>query len=101
MEKEKINILAESNQSEKNEEKKIDEGQKDGKKNNVVLDKSGKKNRGRDRYDSAYLYEVLKTTRPTKVTKGGRQFSFTSLILMKDKEKKAVAYARGRGRDFI
>src|SRR5262249_2230310 len=71
----------------------------DGKRNNSFLDKSGKKQWERERFTSSF--EVLKTTRPVKVTKGGRQFSFTSLVLVKDKEKKAVAYARGKGKDAM
>src|SRR3954466_4292786 len=101
MEKKEINILTEDNQTKKNDEKKVNEEQKDSKRNSLGLDKSGKKDEKRDRYASAYLYEVLGTTRPVKVTKGGRQFSFTSLVLIKDKEKKGVAYARGRGKETI
>jgi len=34
-----------------------------------------------------------------KVTKGGRRFSFTSLALIKDEEKKDVAYAHMGGKE--
>src|SRR4051812_15808314 len=33
---------------------------------------------------------ILETKRPTKVTRGGRQFSFTSLVLVKDEEKNSI-----------
>ena len=101
MEKEKINILAEDNQIKKSEEEKVNIENKDGKRNNLVSDEPGKRRQERERYVSSYLREVLETTRPVKVTKGGRQFSFTSLVLVKDKEKKAVAYAHGKGKDAM
>ena len=99
MEQEKTNILAEDNQIKKNDEKKVNEEQKDGKRNDLVSDKPGRKKWERGRYTSSF--EVLRTTRPVKVTKGGRQFSFTSLVLVKDKEKKMVAYAYGKGKDAM
>lgn len=45
--------------------------------------------------------EKLETKRPVTVTKGGRRFSFTSLVLVKDEEKKAVAFAYAGGRESI
>jgi len=43
----------------------------------------------------------LETKRPVTVTKGGRRFSFTSLVLVKDEEKRAVAFARASGKEPI
>lgn len=37
--------------------------------------------------------EVLETKRVVKVTKGGRRFSFSGLVLVKDPEKKSVAFS--------
>ncbi|CAG8476810.1 885_t:CDS:2, partial [Ambispora leptoticha] len=45
--------------------------------------------------------EKLETKRPVTVTKGGRRFSFTSLVLVKDEEKKAIAFACGSGKEAI
>jgi len=45
--------------------------------------------------------ETLETKRVVKVTKGGRRFSFTSLVLIKDEEKKAVAFAHSGGKEVI
>ncbi|CAJ0869080.1 11257_t:CDS:10 [Entrophospora sp. SA101] len=45
--------------------------------------------------------ETLQTKRVVKVTKGGRRFSFTSLVLIKDEEKKGVAFARAGGKEVI
>lgn len=45
----------------------------------------------RKRFRSNLQKTTIKIWRPVKVTKGGRQFSFTSLILIKDKEKGSVA----------
>lgn len=36
-----------------------------------------------------------------KVTKGGRRFSFTNLVLVKDEEKKAVAFAHEGGKEVM
>jgi len=101
MEKEKINILEEGNQVKKDEKEKVNDEQADGKKNKLVSNKPGEGGYEKKRYTHAYLREVLETTRPVKVTKGGRRFSFTSLVLIKDKEKKAVAYARGKGKETM
>src|SRR5437868_11525943 len=101
MEQEKDNILTEGNQAEKNEKEKVNNGKKEDKRNNPTSDKPVKKEYERARYTHSYLREVLETTRPVKVTRGGRRFSFTSLVLIKDKEKKAVAYALGKGKETI
>src|SRR3954447_3674393 len=95
MEKEKINIAEES------KKKEIGDGRIDGKKNNFVSGKPGRGGHERERYTHSYLREILETTRPVKVTKGGRRFSFTSLVLTQDKEKKAVACARGKGKEAM
>ncbi|KLL04002.1 MAG: 30S ribosomal protein S5 [Mycoplasmataceae bacterium RV_VA103A] len=60
--------------------------------------------RGRERAKKEYFRShlqktILKTWRPVKVTKGGRRFSFTSLALIKDEEKKGVAYAHMGGKE--
>ncbi|CAI2190785.1 6717_t:CDS:2 [Funneliformis geosporum] len=85
----------------KGEKEKINDAQVAGKKSELVSDKSEKKDHERERYTHAYLREVLKTTRPVKVTKGGRRFSFTSLVLTQDKEKNAVACARGKSKEAM
>ena len=36
-----------------------------------------------------------------KVTKGGRRFSFTCLVLIKDEEKNAVAFAHAGGKEVV
>ena len=102
MEKEKINILSsEESQTEKTEKEEVNKEQAGSKRNNLIPDKPRKKEYERDRRFPSYLREVLETTRPVKVTKGGRRFSFTSLVLIKDKEKQAIAYARGKGKETI
>jgi len=103
MEKEKINILSKENQTEKTEKEEVNKEQSSSKRNDHVLtpDKPKKKEYERERHTPSYLREVLETTRPVKVTKGGRRFSFTSLVLIKDKEKKAIAYARGKGKETM
>ena len=102
MEKEKINNIEGNSQPEKSEKERVNDEKSDGKRKNLVSDKQPeRKEHERGRYVHSYLREVLGTTRPVKVTKGGRRFSFTSLILIKDKEKKGVAYARGRGKETI
>jgi small subunit ribosomal protein S5 len=45
--------------------------------------------------------EKLETKRPVTVTKGGRRFSFTTLVLVKDEEKKAVAFACASGKEVL
>jgi small subunit ribosomal protein S5 len=43
----------------------------------------------------------LEINRVVKVTKGGRRFSFTSLILIKDEDKKSVAFAYAGGKEVL
>lgn len=45
--------------------------------------------------------ENLEIKRVVKATKGGRRFSFTSLILAKDETKKSVAFAYTGGKEVI
>ncbi|MDR1670485.1 MAG: hypothetical protein LBR43_02030 [Spiroplasmataceae bacterium] len=45
--------------------------------------------------------EILTNKRVVKVTKGGRRFSFTSLVLVKDEEKNAVAFAHSGGKEVM
>ena len=45
--------------------------------------------------------EVLATKRVVKVTKGGRRFSFTVLLLVKDESKQAVAFANAGGKEMM
>ncbi|WNE40552.1 MAG: hypothetical protein mread185_000009 [Mycoplasmataceae bacterium] len=45
--------------------------------------------------------EMLTNKRVVKVTKGGRRFSFTSLVLVKDEEKNAVAFAHSGGKEVM
>ncbi|CAI2162690.1 6826_t:CDS:2 [Funneliformis geosporum] len=45
--------------------------------------------------------EILKTYRPVKVTKGGRQFSSASLVLIKDIDKKSISYAHEGGKETM
>ncbi|CAI2193491.1 9984_t:CDS:2 [Funneliformis geosporum] len=97
----KTNIIGENPQLAKGEKEKISEVKPEGKKHDLGSDKSEKKEYERERYTHAYLREVLKTTRPVKVTKGGRRFSFTSLVLTQDKEKNAVACARGKSKEAM
>jgi len=101
MDKEKINIIEKNNQLEKEKEERTSDEQKDGKKNNLVSEKLEKKEPERERRTQSYQREILETTRPAKVTKGGRRFSFTRLVLINDEEKKAVAYARGKGKETV
>ncbi|RHZ35623.1 30S ribosomal protein S5 [endosymbiont GvMRE of Glomus versiforme] len=44
---------------------------------------------------------ILRVNRPVKVTKGGRRFSFTYLVLVKDENTKAIAYAHEKGKESI
>lgn len=45
--------------------------------------------------------EILENKRVVKVTKGGRRFSFTSLVLVKDEEKNSVAFAHSGGKEVM
>lgn len=100
MEKEKINI-GENNQSEKDKKERTNSEQGDKKINNLVSGGPEKMEFERERRTQPHQRQILETTRPVKVTKGGRRFSFTRLVLIKDEEKKAVAYARGKGKETI
>lgn len=101
MDKEKTNIAEENSHSEKGEKEKINGEKTDNRRSYLISDKPEKKVFERKSYTHAHLREVLETTRPVKVTKGGRRFSFTRLILIKDKEKGSVAYARGKGKETV
>ncbi|CAG8451856.1 7339_t:CDS:10 [Scutellospora calospora] len=71
-------------------------------KKNSVSKESGKEWGNGRRSPRSYLKsEVLANKRVVKVTKGGRRFSFTSLVLVKDEEKKAVAFAHSGGKEVI
>ena len=59
----------------------------------------GREREKREHFRSHLQKTILKTWRPVKVTKGGRQFSFTALALIKDEEKKGVAYAHMGGKE--
>nr|CAG8632972.1 6255_t:CDS:2 [Entrophospora candida] len=82
-------------------EKKNDEAGKGDRTEN--LSESNKRGKWRERKpeQSQLKSEILETSRPTKVTKGGRRFSFTCLVLVKDEGNKAVAYARSRGKEVM
>jgi small subunit ribosomal protein S5 len=43
--------------------------------------------------------EMLQLKRVTKVTKGGRRFHFSVLMLVKDDKKKAIGFALGKGNE--
>ena len=43
----------------------------------------------------------MATKRVVKVTKGGRRFSFTALLLVKDESKQAVAFANAGGKEMM
>src|SRR5438034_8672164 len=67
---------------------------------------SDKRERVEKKTEREFLYpplkkEVLATKRPVKVTKGGRRFSFTALLLVKDESKKAVAFANAGGKEMM
>ncbi|MEG7978615.1 MAG: hypothetical protein NY202_01510 [Mollicutes bacterium UO1] len=63
---------------------------------------SGKEKRDSRRFPHSHIKsETLATKRVVKVTKGGRRFSFTSLVLIKDEEKNAVAFAHSGGKEVI
>jgi small subunit ribosomal protein S5 len=52
-------------------------------------------------YNNVVKKEALEIKRVVKVTKGGRRFSFTSLVLVKDEEKKAVGFACAGGKEVV
>jgi small subunit ribosomal protein S5 len=64
------------------------------------LEKKDKASEGR-KHHVRLETERLETKRPVTVTKGGRRFSFTSLVLVKDEEKKAIAFACAGGKEAI
>jgi small subunit ribosomal protein S5 len=76
------------------------------KRGNFSLNK--KEGRGGQRFEKKPLHqrlevEKLETKKVVKVTKGGRKFSFTTLILAAkvDKEEKAIAFAYEGGKEAI
>ena len=86
----------EKRSGEVNGKKKVEE------KNNLIS--SGPKKEERDdrrTFRSHIKSETLASKRVVKVTKGGRRFSFTCLVLIKDEEKKAVAFAHAGGKEVI
>src|ERR1044072_3285059 len=97
--------MEENNQVPKAEEKKLEEAKlgTEEKKNNASFRGFRRERRSDDRKSphSHLKREVLKIYRPVKVTKGGRRFSFTSLVLIKDEEKKSIAYAHEGGKETI
>ena len=82
-------------------EKKVEEIEKGNRTEN--LNESKKRERwGKGNSETRQLQsEILKTGRPVKVTKGGRRFSFTRLVLIKDESSKAVAYAYSGGKEAM
>lgn len=88
------------------EEKKISSEEKkvlfEEEKKNLNFNHSGRERRdGRRPPRSHIKSETLETKRVVKATKGGRRFSFTSLVLIKDEEKNAVAFANSGGKEVI
>jgi small subunit ribosomal protein S5 len=80
----------------------VEEVNQTGEKKNWVSNQSGRERRdGRRPLHSHIKSETLATKRVVKVTKGGRRFSFTSLVLIKDEEKNAVAFAHSGGKEVI
>ena len=74
-------------------EKKVEETEK-GNRTEIFSEPKKRKEWGNRKSESRQLQsEILKTGKPVKVTKGGRRFSFTRLVLIKDESSKAVAYA--------
>jgi small subunit ribosomal protein S5 len=45
--------------------------------------------------------ELLETKRVTKVTKGGRRFSFATLTLLKDESQKKVSFSYRGSKDMV
>ncbi|CAG8535210.1 1747_t:CDS:2 [Paraglomus occultum] len=86
----------EKKSSEVNGKEKVEE------KNNLVSSEPKKEEReDRRAFRSHIKSETLANKRVVKVTKGGRRFSFTCLVLIKDEEKKAVAFAHAGGKEVI
>ena len=82
---------------EKIEKERTSNEQEDSKKSNFISNNAGRE----DYRTHSYLREVLEINRPVKVTKGGRRFSFTRLVLIKDESSKAVAYAYSGGKEAM
>ena len=71
-----------------------------------VIDKEKKTEKRREegrvkKQKKKYLQEILERKKVTKVTKGGRQFSFTSLLLLKDKEEKKISFSYKKGKKML
>src|SRR5437763_5859241 len=96
--------MEENHQTPKVEENKTEEVKLTSKEEKTQL---FSKERGKERKDgrrpsrSHLKSETLASKRPVKVTKGGRRFSFTNLVLIKDEEKKAVSFARKGGKEVM
>jgi small subunit ribosomal protein S5 len=83
----------------KTKDEKVIEKQEENERKSLVSDK--RERTGREFIRSPLKKEVLATKRPVKVTKGGRRFSFTALLLVKDESKKAVAFANAGGKEMM
>ncbi|CAG8658636.1 5312_t:CDS:2, partial [Ambispora gerdemannii] len=70
-------------------------------KENIVFDRNARPYHEKRPPRSSLQSETLETKRVVKVTKGGRRFSFTVLTLVKDENKKAVAFAHTGGKEMI
>jgi small subunit ribosomal protein S5 len=69
---------------------------------NWVTNQKSTEREKRKQYSRSHLQKtIIQTWRPVKVTKGGRRFSFTTLALIKDEEKKAIAYAHMGGKETM
>lgn len=97
--------IAENNQTPVVEENKTEETKVavEEKKNNSIVKEPRRERRDDRRPPRAHLKrEVLEgPKRVVKATKGGRRFSFTSLVLIKDEEKKSIAYACEGGKETM
>src|SRR5215203_3412694 len=71
------------------------------KKQSVSKEWGNERRDGRRQSRSHLKSETLDTKRVVKVTKGGRRFSFTNLVLIKDEEKNAVAFAYVGGKKEV
>lgn len=70
---------------------------------NLFPNKFGREEKRTERKSSYYrpISERLDTKRVSAGSKGGRRFSFTSLVLIKDEEKNAIAFANAGGKESI
>jgi len=70
---------------------------------NLFPNKFGREEKRAERKSSYYrpLSERLSTKRVSTVTKGGRRFSFASLVLIKDEQKgiPSIAFANGKSKE--